>query len=132
MQRIGGMRVWVLVVFIAGCGAPSSNPATPSVDSGPEASTGGNIDASPEDAATSNDAAAGDSATVDAAPPPPPAPPAPYITTDDLSPALSPATLTMGDSANAGAVITLDPTTTYQAILGFGASITDSSSYVMT
>jgi glucosylceramidase len=126
------MRVWVLVVFIAGCGAPSTNLAGPGADSGPEASTGGNIDASPEDAAASSDAAAGDSATVDAAPPPPPAPPAAYITTDDLSQALSPATLTMGDSANAGAVITLDPSTTYQTILGFGASITDSSSYVMT
>src|SRR5208282_798832 len=62
---------------------------------------------------------------------PPPAPAA-YLTTDDLSSALSPAPLTLGDTGSADAVVTVDPTTTYQSIVGFGGSITDSSSYVMT
>ncbi len=38
----------------------------------------------------------------------------------------------MGDQGTADAIVTVDPTTTYQSMLGFGASITDSSSYVMT
>ena len=61
----------------------------------------------------------------------PPGPPAAYITTDDLKQALSTATLNMG-AAQADATVTLDPTTTYQVMNGFGAAITDSSSYVMT
>jgi glucosylceramidase len=68
-------------------------------------------------------------AAVDAGPPPPPAA---YITTDDLSSALAATPLTMGDQGKADAIVTLDPSTTYQSMLGFGASITDSSSYVMT
>jgi glucosylceramidase len=63
----------------------------------------------------------------------PPAPPAAYITTDDLRLALSPAPVSLGaGAASPDATVTVDPTTKYQTIVGFGASITDSSSYVMT
>ncbi len=67
--------------------------------------------------------------TVDAGPP---APPSAYVTSDDLSQALASATLNMGEATKADATVTLDPSTTYQVMNGFGASVTDSSSYVMT
>jgi len=62
----------------------------------------------------------------------PPAPPSAYVTTDDLSQALASASLNMGEATKADATVTLDLSTTYQVMNGFGASITDSSSYVMT
>jgi glucosylceramidase len=80
------------------------------------------------DASDSGDSSAADAAEAQA----PPGPPAAYVTTDDLSQHLSPVPLTFGASSPAGVSITVDPATTYQSIVGFGASITDSSSYVMT
>jgi glucosylceramidase len=96
----------------ADAGAPTADGSVPATDAGaPDTSTPG-ADAAP-----------------DAAPPSPP-PPAAYLTTDDLSQALA-AVPFEPDASGADATITLDPKTTYQSILGFGASITDSSSYVM-
>jgi glucosylceramidase len=61
-------------------------------------------------------------------------PPAAFLTTDDLASALAPVPIAFGyaGGANPEAVVTIDPTTTYQSIVGFGGSITDSSSYVLT
>ena len=136
------MKRWVAIGLVgvaglAGCGDPilpaqsgedSGSPRVtppPSEDSG----AGGGVVPPPP---ASNDAG---SPAVDASSPPdagPPPPPAAYLTTDDLSQALASVPLTMGDSGNADAVVTVDPATAYQSVVGFGASITDSSSYVMT
>ncbi len=62
----------------------------------------------------------------------PPQPPAAYVTTDDLSQHLASTPVTLGAQGSADAMVTVDPTKMYQSIVGFGASITDSSSYVMT
>ena len=95
------------------------------VDAAAEHGNEPSIDASSD---ASSDASG--EAAIEAGPPPPPAA---FITTDDLSQALSPATLAIGDDAGSGgAMVTVDPTTTYQTMVGFGAAITDSSSYVMT
>jgi len=61
-----------------------------------------------------------------------PLPPAAYLTTSDLSQGLAVTPLNLGEVSDAGAILTLDPSTTFQVMTGFGASITDSSSYVMT
>ncbi len=55
-----------------------------------------------------------------------------FLTTSDLSQGLASVTLNQGAAAKADATVTVDPSTTYQVMNGFGASITDSSSYVMT
>jgi glucosylceramidase len=107
--------------------APAEDSAAPPPQ--PEAGAPG-ADAS-TDAATYADAHGPDASRADAAPPPP-APPAAYLTTDDLSQHLQAVALTLGDGGSPDVTVTIDPTTTYQSILGFGASITDSSSYVMT
>jgi glucosylceramidase len=62
----------------------------------------------------------------------PPGPPAAYITTDDLSQHLASTQVTLGDQASSDVTVQVDETMKYQSIVGFGASITDSSSYVMT
>jgi glucosylceramidase len=90
-------------------------------DGGPASDSGPHSDA--------GDAAAATDASHDAPGPPPP--PAAYLTTDDLAQGLASIPVTLGSSGNADATVTVDPTTKYQSILGFGASITDSSSYVM-
>ena len=138
---------WALAIAFAGCGSPlSSSGASPTqqVDASADGSRTGALaeagiadagiaDATAEHADSPVSDASSDAskeASIDAGPPPPPAA---FITTDDLSQGLSPATLTIGAAGGApGAVVTVDPTTTYQTIVGFGASITDSSSYVMT
>jgi glucosylceramidase len=91
--------------------------------------SGGSAAAGAQNGGTSGLADAGGQMPVEALPP---LPPAAYITTDDLSQALASVTLNSGAAANADATVTLDPTTTYQVMNGFGASITDASSYVMT
>jgi glucosylceramidase len=120
------MRSFLLAVVLAGC---SSSPATSSVE--PDGG-GSSVDsgANSLDAGTDASPVGHDASTLDAAEPP--APPAAYITTDDLSEALAVVPITMGDSGRADVTVTIDSSTTYQSILGFGASITDSSSYVMT
>ncbi len=104
--------------------SPAGEPdgGGPTYDAGVSGTDGG----APADAG----ADAHDASTVDAAMPI--AGPAAYVTSDDLSQALAMVPITMGDSGNADVTVTLDPSTKYQSILGFGASITDSSSYVMT
>jgi glucosylceramidase len=133
------MRKWLAAIVLVGCGSSSpSTSQTPTTgddgDSGPGTiATDAGGATSGDDAATNDAGATGnpDAATSDDAGPPPP--PAAYITTDDLSQALAPTPVTLGgQGADAGAVVTVDPTTVDQTILGFGASITDSSSYVMT
>jgi glucosylceramidase len=62
----------------------------------------------------------------------PPIPTGAYITTPDLSQGLASVTLNSGSASAADAIVTLDTSTTFQAMTGFGASITDSSSYVLT
>ena len=126
------MKRWCAALLLVGCssaspttGGSDTPPATDGGGAPPAMSDAGNVDASPP--ASPEDA--GDTAPpIDAAPPPPAA----YLTTDDLSQALSPVTPTFGDTGAADAVVTLDPKTTYQPIVGFGASITDSSSYVLS
>ena len=125
------MRRWLLAIALVGCSSSSGvtsdgNTPLPPGSTGPD---GGVVLGVPEGG--TSDGGAGDSAIVppvDAGPPPPPAA---YITTDDLGQALASAALTMGDSGSADATITIDPSTKYQSIVGYGASITDSSSYVM-
>jgi glucosylceramidase len=127
----------LLLVAISACsrGAPAQSQANDAGaansgddDAGATQSSSTDADSPPDDAAAPDDALASPDATRDAAPPPPTA----YLTTDDLSQGLAQVALSLGPSTDAGATITIDPTTTYQPILGFGASITDSSSYVMT
>jgi glucosylceramidase len=106
---------------VVGCRAAKLEPAPPPpptmiADAGSRAPDAG----APSDLAV---AAASDLAT------PPPAPTA-FITTDDLTQALGPVTITFG-AAMADVTITVDATTHYQSIVGFGADITDSSAYVM-
>ncbi|HEX3777032.1 MAG TPA: glycoside hydrolase family 30 beta sandwich domain-containing protein [Polyangiaceae bacterium] len=62
----------------------------------------------------------------------PPIPTGAFITTPDLSQALASVPLNTGSASGADAVVTLDTSMTFQAMTGFGASITDSSSYVLT
>jgi glucosylceramidase len=126
------MRRLLLAVVLAGCSsqpASSNNPPSDVPDGG-----GSNVDAGGvgTDGGSVTDARtdAREVSTVDADAPPPP--PAAYLTTDDLSQALAVVPVTMGESGNADVTVTLDSSTTYQSMLGFGASITDSSSYVMT
>jgi glucosylceramidase len=132
------MRKWLVIAPLAALlGCPAEGPAPSAqetVDAGGDAGSAPVVTPPPPPA---QDSGAPESGTaVDATAPPvdagPPPPPAAYVTTDDLSQALTETPLTTGDQATADAVVTLDPTTTYQSILGFGASITDSSSYVMT
>ncbi len=129
-----------MAIVCVGCSSPLNG-----VDAAAEAGADGSfgeVDASGggPDAAAAIDAAPLDAmletAAPDAARPEasmPPAPPAAYLTTDDLSMALTPVPVAIGDSDGGTHVVTVtvDPTTTYQSILGFGGSITDSSSYVM-
>lgn len=132
------MRTWVSILAplaaLVGCAPPAPSPIAAGLSDGGD-DAGGAIVGTPTPAA---DASGGADAVapVDAAAPPadagPPPPPAAYVTTDDLSRALSPAPLTMGDQGTADAVVTIDPSVVYQSVVGFGASITDSSSYVMT
>lgn len=61
----------------------------------------------------------------------PPVPNGAFLTTGDLQQGLATVTLNTGAAAKADATVTVDPSTTYQTMNGFGASITDSSSYVM-
>jgi glucosylceramidase len=114
-------RCW-LILALAGCSAPSAT--RDAHDAGP-----------PADAAAmpAHDAGVPDAATLDAAPPGAdmtPLPPMAYVTSDDLKQALSPTPVTRG-ATTADVTITVDATTTYQAMVGFGASLTDSSSFVM-
>jgi glucosylceramidase len=126
---MGPVRMCVFVVALAGCSSPPPQASSPPASGQPDAASP-DTGPTPVSADGGADAAGpGADAGFDAGPPPPPAA---YITTDDLSQALAAATLTMGDTGSADATITVDPTTTYQSILGFGGSITDSSSYVMT
>ncbi|HEY2511793.1 MAG TPA: glycoside hydrolase family 30 beta sandwich domain-containing protein [Polyangiaceae bacterium] len=128
------MKRWCAALLLVGCSSASpttggSDAPPPAADSGsvapPAAADGGSVDAYPPSAPQD----AGDaSPPVDAAPPPPAA----YLTTDDLSQALAAVTPTFGDTGTADAVVTVDPKTTYQPIVGFGASLTDSSSYVLS
>jgi glucosylceramidase len=108
----------------AGGGAPDAGAA--SGDSGSFFHDAGHV----LDAGSVGDASAAPDASHDASGPPPP--PAAYLTTDDLGQALASTPVTRGSSGTADTTVTVDPTTRYQSILGFGASITDSSSYVMT
>ncbi len=153
MSRLPSRAVVTLVTALAGCSSASSPDAAgagsvaedagaPGEAGPPTAPTGS---APGADASVLPDAAAG----ADAPPGAPgpqgdsgvaaPPPPAAYVTTDDLSLALSPVLVTVSAGGAGGAVdggdvatISVDPTTTYQSIVGFGAAITDSSSYVMT
>jgi glucosylceramidase len=133
-QNVKWLAVASLAATIVGCSAqgPSSVQGTP--DAGEDTGTSSGGQPPPPDDSGAPDVAVAPSVDasvpVDAGPPPPPAA---YVTTDDLAQALSPTPITTGDEGGmADAVVTLDPTTTYQSMLGFGASITDSSSYVMT
>ncbi len=136
------MRPWMLLAVLTGCSSSAPSQTAPALRDGGSTSTPDDAaaeagSATMTDAATDQDAAAGDGALTDARANP--APPAAYLTTDDLSQALAPTPVTLGaadpdagDAGGADAVVTVDPSTTYQSIVGFGASITDSSSYVMT
>ncbi|HEY3819838.1 MAG TPA: glycoside hydrolase family 30 beta sandwich domain-containing protein [Polyangiaceae bacterium] len=127
------MRRWLLALLMlpACSSSASSAPADAGRADGGDVRT--DAGSSPRDAAgagSSNDSGASADAGAEASVPPPA--PAAFVTTDDLSQALSPVTVALGAKTTADATITVDPTTTYQSIVGFGASITDSSSYVMT
>jgi glucosylceramidase len=113
----------VFVVALAGCSLPSS-PG----DMG-DAANGDVLASDGGSKPPSDDGGGSDAAVVDASPPPAPAA---YVTTDDLTMGLAPVAIRMGSSGAADATITIDTSTTYQTMLGFGASITDSSSDVMT
>ena len=135
-----------LLVGVAGCGSSSpaaSSPGGTDAGRGPDASKQTQVDSgapsrdggsrpdatSPQDAGTDGTEETPEAATEASTPPPGPVA---VLTTDDLSQALASTPLTVGDQGTADATVTVDPTTTYQSIVGFGASITDSSSYVMT
>jgi glucosylceramidase len=139
-------HAFVLCSSLLGCSerqtsAPSAQPdAGAPVGQGGSSGTGGSsgnaglsglagATASGGSSGNGGSAGAGGQLTMEAGPP---APPSAYITTDDLSQALASATLNMGAASKADATVTFDPSTTYQVMNGFGASITDSSSYVMT
>jgi glucosylceramidase len=131
------MRSWMLIAVLTGRSSAARSQAPPSGSgeggsSAPDdasAIDAGAVDATPE--ASGGDATAVDAGVAEAGP----APPAAYVTTDDLSQALAPTPVTLGAAGDAGdavALVTVDPATSYQTMVGFGASITDSSSYVMT
>jgi glucosylceramidase len=119
------MRTWWLILALTGCSASRTKSGPPDAAvAGADASLP--MPGSDGGAPGTRDGGgmASDGSTV--------VPPAPlaYVTSDDLTQALSPSPITLG-GATADATIAVDPTTPYQAILGFGAAITDSSSYVM-
>jgi glucosylceramidase len=114
----------VILLAVTGC---SAFPSGASGDA--SAPPAGDDAGGPAQEAGGGEAAAPDASP---SPPPSPAPPAAYVTTDDLTKALEPTPITFGDGGTADVTITLDPATKYQPIIGFGASITDSSSYVLT
>src|SRR5258708_24557108 len=128
--------MWGAVLVVAGCASPSTSSswATPPTgdDAGPPVTrdAGGTIEESgAADAGNVRDAGNG----VDAAEAGgPPGPPVAYVTTDDLSQHLAPTPVTLGGQPGADVMVTVDTPTTDQSIVGFGASITDSSSYAMT
>jgi glucosylceramidase len=107
----------------AGCQAPRAAAHPPS---GADLSSG----AAASDLGSGGAGDGGGGADVDLGTIAPPAPAA-FLTRDDLTEALSPAPVTLG-AATADVTITVDATTRYQAIVGFGADLTDSSSYVMS
>jgi glucosylceramidase len=123
------------VIVLGGCSSaggtsPPSQELPP--DSGAVVPDSGTADVATQDVSTPPvDEGGAEASPPEAAAPPPP--PAAYVTTDDLSQGLAstPVILGAGDASPA-ATVTVDPTTKYQTIVGFGASITDSSSYVMT
>lgn len=124
----------VSLLLVAGCSSPDGS-ASPADGGGREASTDAGIareTGAPVSEAGLPDATASDASHDAPTTPPPPPPPAAYLTTDDLSRTLAPVPVTLGTASGADVTVTVDPTTRYQSILGFGASITDSSSYAMT
>jgi len=127
------MKRWIVGVLLAGCSSSSAMSPNDTSDAGAPGASDGALgdDASASDGAAppQGDAAFADGPAPDAAAP---APPGAYVTTDDLTMGLTPVAITIGESGPADATITIDATTTYQTMLGFGASITDSSSFVMT
>jgi glucosylceramidase len=132
VAKVGAMRSSLLFLLLAACsspGSPSGGDTGPNTgDFGTDAGQPGPAadGSAPAPDAASDDALAPGDAARDAAPL---APPAAYITTDDLAKHLTPVPVTLADGANV--TVTVDPSTQYQSIVGFGASITDSSSYVM-
>lgn len=124
------MKRCCLLIALVSCstGASSISSSAAKTDGGAPTVDGGGSHAA-------YDAGRQDSGGHDASPPDaptPPAPPAAYLTMDDLSQTLSVTPVTLGETGTPDATLTVDPSTTYQSIHGFGASITDSSSYVMT
>lgn len=54
-----------------------------------------------------------------------------WVTTPDLQKALTSSTPTLGTLSGAAASVTINPSKTYQSIVGAGGSLTDSSTYVL-
>ena len=130
------MRAGLLSVVLGGCSATGGSGGATVADGGAADGTTRVVDAEvgSVDEAGSDAIGAVDEAGTDARPDvvAPPAAPAAYVTTDDLRQALATTLVSLGaGDASPDATVTVDPTTKYQTIVGFGASITDSSSYVM-
>src|SRR5437016_598759 len=107
------MRRWWLVMALAGCSAPSAKNGNHDMRSGFD---GGHPVAMDLSQISDSSIPIADMATAQ-----PPAPMA-YVTSDDLTQALSPVPVTIG-VATADVTITVDASTKYQSIVGFGASI---------
>jgi glucosylceramidase len=126
------------LLLVAGCSSPAASGDTGGPEGGASDSGSDVGHPAPNDAGLGDETRGGPDAVApppdaghDVSPPPPP-PPAAYLTTDDLSKTLALVPVTLGTSGSADATVTVDPSTRYQTVVGFGASITDSSSYVMT
>jgi glucosylceramidase len=115
------MKLWWLILAVSGCSA--SRGKSGAHDAAPPAG-----DASLPALHDMGSAARDDLASVDMAKPP--LAPAAWLTSDDLKQALSATVVSLG-AGTADVTITVDATMRYQSIVGFGADITDSSSYVM-
>lgn len=129
LPAVAGMTArvayWAFALAVVSCKGSPEGAGAPHADLGDTAwsarrvASGAADDAAPDPGAT-------------------PPPPAALLTTDDLSSALTPVPIVFGDADGAAApqaavaVVAIDPMTTYQSIVGFGGSITDSSSYVLT